>query len=548
MAGPITHVIVVMLENRSYDNILGGLYHRTNQPPYRTPPPGQAHLNGLTGDETNPKPGSPGQTIQVANQTAPTTDPRTGLSYPATTIPIFDPGEPFHDMAQQFLGLPRVPKRNPYQPPLYPPPAASAAQGFTTNYAQATSVPAANVPDIMNFFTPAQLPVTAWLAHHFAVCDQWFASAPTQTFANRVFAHCAASGVTHPLIFSRHSLIDDVQYLTDSLVELPSIFSRLDTVHPDTVHGSPPNWKVYFHDYSITVGTMPYVWAKAVSRENVNVATLDQADWRSRTPDAWFWSRLGAVPSTFMEDLARKKLPKYSFIEPRYSCNWAAFSHPSNSDHPGGSNILDDTPGLHSPPTDTANGQVLLLQVYNALRESSYWDKSLLIVTYDEHGGTYDHVVPPRGIAPGRTTSRPPMAIPPAGNLLDCASDGFDFTVLGGRVPAVIVSPYVARGSTIRALRPSGPPGPWPFDHTSIIRTVWECFDLTSPAVSSLTDRDAAAPSLLPFLTSRNDTGPCPVDIAPRPISPPARPAVTLDDYIARRRRRPEDRLGPQAP
>jgi phospholipase C len=281
----------------------------------------------------------------------------------------------------------------------------------------------------------------------------------------------------------------------------------------------------------------------------VNVATFDHADWRSRTPDAWFWSRLGAVPSTFMEDLARKTLPKYSFIEPRYSWNWAAFSHPSNSDHPGGSNVIDDTPGPHSPPTDTAHGQALLLQIYNALRGSSYWERSLLIITYDEHGGTYDHAVPPRGSAPTRTTSKPPIAIPPAENLLDCAADGFDFRVLGGRVPAIVVSPHVARGSTIRAVRPSGLAGMWPFDHTSIIRTLWDCLDLTSsPPIASLTERDAAAPSLMPFLTSRNDIGPCPVEIALPTVSLPARGAVTLEDYIARRRGRPDDRRSPQAP
>ena len=159
----------------------------------------------MTGNETNPNPNPKDSPIPVANQTTETVDPNTGTSYPPTTIPIFDPGEPFDDMAQQILGLPSVPTSNPYAPssPLYPPDEAHAMQGFTTNYAQLTdllgkpAIPSANIPDIMNYFTPAQLPVTAWLARNFAVCDQWYASVPTHTFTNRAFAHTAAPGVAH---------------------------------------------------------------------------------------------------------------------------------------------------------------------------------------------------------------------------------------------------------------------------------------------------------------------------------------------------------------
>jgi hypothetical protein len=67
---PIKNVVVVMFENRSYDNVLGWLYNASNQPPYQTAPPGQADLDGLTGNESNPDPNHQGQTISVANQTA----------------------------------------------------------------------------------------------------------------------------------------------------------------------------------------------------------------------------------------------------------------------------------------------------------------------------------------------------------------------------------------------------------------------------------------------------------------------------------------------
>src|SRR5678809_452430 len=93
--GPtITNIIVVMLENRSYDNVLGWLYNPSNQPPYDQAPPYQATLNGLTGNETNPPIQKGGDPIAVMNQPT-TTDGKTHALYPGTTVPLYDPGEPF---------------------------------------------------------------------------------------------------------------------------------------------------------------------------------------------------------------------------------------------------------------------------------------------------------------------------------------------------------------------------------------------------------------------------------------------------------------------
>src|SRR5690348_13635461 len=157
--GPtITNIIVVMLENRSYDNILGWLYNSNNQPPYNQAPSGQATLDGLTGNETNPSPEKGGDPIAVMNQST-TTDGKTGKSYPGTAVPLYDPGELFKDMAQQIVGTASVPKKNPYDK--WSPDSDAAMQGFTLNYAQNTEpltvdkVPKANYPDVMNYFTPA---------------------------------------------------------------------------------------------------------------------------------------------------------------------------------------------------------------------------------------------------------------------------------------------------------------------------------------------------------------------------------------------------------
>jgi len=134
----------------------------------------------------------------------------------------------------------------------------------------------------------------------------------------------------------------------------------------------------------------------------------------------------------------------------------------------------------------------------------------LFIITYDEHGGTFDHVPPPPATPPG----------PPYG-------DGFTFNRFGARVPAVIVSPLIPPGSVIRPPPPADQddvegqvtsPEGTPFDHTSIIKTVQELFDLGPP----LTARVAAAPSLLPALASDAplNMGPERIVFVPAPPSP----------------------------
>jgi len=506
----IENVIVVMLENRSYDNMLGGLYLATNPAPYNAPPSGQAELDGLAnssgqpGNYSNPNPNVSGQTIPIGNQTSPTQVGGAGTYYPPTTIPVLDPGEFFFDMACQITGS--LQTSNPYS--TWPPSSTTnLMQGFTVDYADQGDT-SKNIPDVMNYFTPAQAPVTAWLANNFGVCDQWFASLPTQTFTNRAFSHCAA-----PAVSGDFSLVDDIQYITDPLVSLPSIFSVLDAAYPDS---STPNWKVYFHDYSITMFTVPYVLSAALGTQNRNVATYDNSDWGTETPQPItslfgpIQEPLGAVPPTFMEDLAKGTLPMYSVIEPRYSNGYISedkrftpYSYPPNSNHPGAGNfptIKGNTVGPTNPPIDVADGEAFLKQLYNALQQSSYWNKTLLIITYDEHGGCYDHVTPPVAIPPGQTTSTPSTTIPAAKNTADPTAKGFNYNVYGCRVPAIIVSPYISAGSRIT-------PTSGTFDHTSIIRSVWDIF-LTNahppnpPSVSSLTERDAegSAASLYPLL------------------------------------------------
>lgn len=143
----------------------------------------------------------------------------------------------------------------------------------------------------MNYLTPLQMPVSAFLANNYAVCDPWFASAPTQTYANRSFALCAAPGVDHN---GKYSLIDDLQYITDARAPIPSLPGQLDAVFGSTGEG--PFWKVYFQDYSVAVPTVQEV--AAASHHNVNLATFDDSDWGAAKP-----KQLTSTTSRFVEDL-----------------------------------------------------------------------------------------------------------------------------------------------------------------------------------------------------------------------------------------------------
>jgi phospholipase C len=159
----------------------------------------------------------------------------------------------------------------------------------------------------------------------------------------------------------------------------------------------------------------------------------------------------------FQAAAAAGTLPAYTFLEPD-------FSAVGNSQHPN---------------YNVAAGEALIRATYSALRNGPAWNTTLFILTYDEHGGCFDHVAPPGG-------ATPPDSL--AGEY------GFDFTRFGVRVPTVLVSPWIPAGTVYRV-----PPGSTPLDHTSILATVERRFGL-----DPLTARDAAAPDVGDALVESN--------------------------------------------
>ena len=390
---PIEHVVVLMLENRSFDSLLGRLYPKSEA------------FDGLDGSETNPwhKPDGTVEEIRVWNSRVITAE--------AACMPDPEPGELFEDVDIQLYGLDGDRRAPP------------TMDGFVDNYARQKWPWTPEDPrGTMHCFLPAQVPVISRLAKEFGVSDRWHASTPSETWPNRYFAHCGTAGghvnnsmTTFPYQWPR---------------TMPSIFRRLGR------HGY--SWKIYFHDIPQAVSLLD-LWPKIPTH----------------------FCRFEAE---FERHCRTGRLPNYSFIEPRYFFRpWAK-----------------KVPNDQHPPHNLLYGEQLIATVYNAVRNSPLWQKTLLIIVYDEHGGAFDHVAPPK-------------AVPPGGPY----HDGFEFDRCGIRVPAVIVSPYVAPGSVIRPpLRQDGTES-YPFDHSSIPATLHRLFDIGPP----LTPRVAAAPDLLPALT-----------------------------------------------
>jgi phospholipase C len=486
----IEHIVVLMLENRSFDTMLGALY------PYSASFEG---LNLAKGTNTNTS--SVTGTVYTASNTSSSANP--------FVTPAVDPGESYLDMVLQQYDT------------TSPTSAVPTMSGFIDDYMQTGTPPlspplpvwpplprrlqglAAVASDIMYYYTSSgtspQLSVTGALAQAFGVSDAWFGCTPMQTWPNRMFAACSTSG----------GCVNNGDYFNSANTfpaTYPSIFQLLDGSGPP----SPANWKVYYHDATALSFLSAYV--SNIAAEYASGSCVTNFD----TTD----SGAQSVTPTFYADVNGKTLPKFSLIEPRYGT------------------MTGQIPNSSHPPYDVRWGETLLANVYNTLRGSpTYWGNTLLIVTYDEHGGCYDHVIPPAATPPGLTDLPYTSAVPP-----------FGFARFGPRVPAVLIAPFVAKGSVIRppgfAYVQGNPTsttnGVIPFDHTSIIASVIEWLDATTAydGPSHLSARDAAAPTLASALTLtapnlNNGPSSVPLPSIPEDAEPPPEGDPVVRDAIA---------------
>jgi phospholipase C len=427
----VDHVILLMLENRSFDHLLGYLYPRSDT------------FDGLDGTQSNRDPSGAAVTVF----------PITPQIENAYYYPLANPAEGFTATNEQLFGSTTAPAGG-----------QATNDGFVSSFATELAHPAhpldpklvgAEPSSIMGMYTPETLPVLSGLAKGFAVCDRWFASVPTQTFPNRAFAVAGTS----------LGYVDNSARSTPTF-DTPSVFGKL--------ADAGQTWTIYgYSRRPLTANDFP---------DTVHPG-------RGCTVKSGF--------GKFQSDAASGQLAAFSYIEPE----WATYSRGSG-DH--NFQVEND----QHPVSNLAVGEKLIHDVYTALRSNqAVWEKSLLIITYDEHGGTYDHVPPDTGATPPDDITRAPTF--------------FDFTRFGVRVPAVIVSPMIPAGTVFRA-----PTGSAPYDHTSIIATLRARFEL-----GPLGKRDAAATDLGPILSLSEPRTDDPlagvtVPTAADPVLQPGSPAI----------------------
>jgi phospholipase C len=410
----IEHVFVLMLENRSFDHLLGysgiaGADAETGAP---------TRINGLSGTESNSVNGQPYPVSPGADYVMPA-----------------DPDHEFPDVLHQLCG----PAATYQSGGSYP---AVDDTGFAASYVASGGK---DPGEILKCYRPDQLPVLNALANEFVVCDNWHASMPGPTWPNRMFVHAASSGGL------------DHSPKTDEIVEWETVdgFLLKNGTIFDALQKNGIARCLYGGDDFPMVAAL-----KGIHLDDIRRYSL------------------------FASDLAQANYPyRYIFIEPSYDVlnGYKA----GTSQHPLG---------------DVTHGEALMKATYEAIRNSPVWPTSVFIITWDEHGGFFDHGTPPEAPAPGDTA--------PGAKY---NQNGFTFERYGPRVAALVISPLIHKNLIDHRL----------YDHASILATLEALFGL-----NSLTARDANANRLDSLIALRTPRGDCPLTLPPPADSGTATPSL----------------------
>jgi phospholipase C len=462
----IEHIVVLMLENRTFDNMLGWLYEdeapehfipATSGPPYRG-------LQTL-------KPGEFINSVRFPDSVFSVHPLRGARGF---TSPNVAPGESFKQVTTQFY--------NTATPATDAPPTMT---GVLLDFAQILMKRdfdegkiRRHASMVMESFTPGQAPVLNQLARHYAVCDAWHASAPGQTNPNRAFLMCSTSnGMINNGDLETDPRAKEIEKkvgmaIGDDRVDAPTIFNALDTAKAE--------WRVFYetsylpqkistllNDTATLAKFIPGVWEIAKALEpykdylvGLTSGTLESCyTWRlfPQIKDKIPGAHTRFSKTDEFHRLARAgQLPKFSYIEPFWT-----IAH-STVDNPNYQNLFSALGNDYHPPGSILAGEQFVKEIYSSLiANKAAWEKTLLLITFDEFVGGFDHAVADlkRGVV------QPPWGKgpPPRPNPAD-----FKFDRLGARVPTIVVSPWVEKGTVFRSSTPT------PFDHTSVIATTLE--------------------------------------------------------------------------
>ena len=335
----VKHVVIVMMENRSFDHYFGAL----------TLEEGRTDVEGLTAEMSNPHP-----------------DGREIGPFLSTQFCVEDPPHGWSSCHDQWNG--------------------GKNDGFVSEFYD-RHAGAGIAEEAMGYFNRDTLSAFYTLADHYVLCDHWFCSVLSSTWPNRFYSHAAQNAGIEGNDFADY--------------DFDSLYTRL------RAKGIP--WKDYFSNVPFTM------LLNDVNPEDPEMTLVEQ----------------------FYDDAANGALPTVSVVEPIYG---------KADDH---------------PPAHPKAGQIFVASIYEALAASPHWEETLLIITYDEHGGFFDHVDPP--------------ALPDI-----YAKQGFGQA--GFRVPTLVVGPWVKPGHVSKVV----------YDHTSMLAFLGKLLQF-----EPLTERDAAADPML---------------------------------------------------
>lgn len=359
MRDKIEHVIYYMIENRSFDHVCGWLYDR-DEPFHLIGPDGP-----FRGVDENFKNNYRGKEYSITKYN--------GGKLSDTINLDLDQQDPYHDnsdVLRQMFYANINDYFNKKQPDM---------GGFAWNNGTA---------EVMQGYTPGQLPVLNGLAKQYAISDDWFSSMPSGTTVNRAFALTGSS------LGKLNNFQNGSTYL-----EWPQYPHR------------PSIWKV--------------MWANGIRDFKI----YNSVEWIEcqYTYNLFLKGQIPSIDSPFVvgnyvpqlnqffDDLKYGTLPKFSFLEPK----WVTFTG-STSYHPG---------------NDLIPGERELNDIFTAMQNSPAWNKTLLVITFDEHGGLPDHVPPPYAAKP----------------WVHDSFDGFDSDIMGVRIPTILVSPYITKNTVFRS-------------------------------------------------------------------------------------------------
>ena len=418
----LRHIVVVMMENRSFDHMLGYLSLE-----------GMQQVDGLTGTEFNMD--ADGNVINVH-------------AFDADATKVQRPGEAL----QKRLDPDHSPAGVRTQVGAGYTTGGPAMGGFVRSFIESRK-PADKVGKElwsvpMGYYTSKDVPVYDHLARQYCVCDRWHASIPGDTWPNRLYATTGTKGdkVSATGLWKSFTDAPPLRRLQSMpLYDVPAFTRQL----------ADKQWRWYSHDPG-TLRLVDVRYRDLAKPMRNNFAFFDKraVDWLAKRLEDPIVS--GA---SFLDDAARGTLPQVSWIDPNF-VDLSVLETNSNDDH---------------PPSDIRSGQSFVLDVYEALVNSPGWDDTLLIVTYDEHGGFFDHVQPPP--LPAEDEARP------------------EFTTYGVRVPALIAGPRVQR-TVLHDPQNAATTGAL-YDHTTLIKTILLAFARNpTAALAKMPGRVRRAPHL----------------------------------------------------